>query len=693
MYWWRVRLQFLGIAFITVLLAACTTNKNNAPDILPGIVEATPISPLPSAETENTPIGRPSPSNNALLTSNETTSEPPTAATQTLTPLAGDWQDAPIMPEISPHVLKIYQEGQAQGRNPHNFSVIGDCQAVPVVFMGPYELGQFAPPNDESYLWDIIGYFKGSFARWGMAVRGGFTAASLLTPMQADPTYCKSGETPLTCEYRVHNPSFVFITLETWLEPKTVNRYDGYLRQIMDYVVSHGSVPILLTKADSSEMRNGTHVFNPVIIQVAHDYDVPVINFWRAAQYLDNGGIDPNREGFHLSQAGYDLKNTLALRTLYKVWTAVNNGNTGSATGNGESSTATPTPEQTATAPVGPSVTKPVCEGGCIFYGIAASLDGAVKFQGVYAYSYLSKKQTQVLGAGFNLQDVSEDGNRLLVNNANNLYQVNLEDSSAKLVSDSFFSLGKQGAYWNSNDSYVIFMDSNQPIQTEKGAAFNLFSSPLDNYIFFESGSCTSQDFCQSGGVFRLNSDQSITSLDSVLRPVFSQDGKGMAYLNPTAATDLNYFHINYLLLEDPQKGIGSRRIFYLPDDHIWMRYPDVRDVAFSPDSKKLFILVDVYSEYFENSLRLETYMVDLTTGILYDYGKQIGTSGSFKPRMVWSPQGDKVLFFLTNMISDNKYSLGIFQTNIGTGERLIPYDPTIMESNDYFYITNIYWR
>ncbi len=250
------------------------------------------------------------------------------------------------MPEISPHVLQIFQEGQAQGRDPHSFSVIGDCQAVPVVFMGPYELGTFTPPTDEGYLWDVVHTFKGSYARWGMAVRGGFTAASILSPMQADPKECKSGETPLTCEFRVHNPAYVFITLETWLDPKTVDRYDGYLRQIMDYVVSHGSIPILMTKADSSEMRNGTHVFNPIIIQVAHDYDVPVINFWRAAQYLDNSGIDRNREGFHLSQAGYDLKNTLALRALYKVWAMVNNNG---AQGNAGAANPTSTPVSTAT--------------------------------------------------------------------------------------------------------------------------------------------------------------------------------------------------------------------------------------------------------------------------------------------------------------------------------------------------------
>ena len=139
--------------------------------------------------------------------------------------------------------------------------------------------------------------------------------------------------------------------------------------------------------------------------------------------------------------------------------------------------------------------------------------------------------------------------------------------------------------------------------------------------------------------------------------------------------------------------GIGSQRVFYLPDKHKWLQYPDVRALAFSPDSKKLFILDDVYYEYTENSLRIETYMVDLTTGILYDFGKLTGTSGSFKPHMAWSPQGDKVLFFLTNLTAENKYSLSIYQTNLVTGERLAPYQPDLLVSDGYFYLTNLYWR
>jgi hypothetical protein len=51
------------------------------------------------------------------------------------------------------------------------------------------------------------------------------------------------------------------------------------------------------------------------------------------------------------------------------------------------------------------------------------------------------------------------------------------------------------------------------------------------------------------------------------------------------------------------------------------------------------------------------------------------------------------VLFFLINATTDNAYSLSVYQTTLNTDQRLIPYDQGILTSNDYFHVTNIYWR
>ena len=347
------------------------------------------------------------------------------------------------MPEISERVYLIYQEGQKQGRSPDHFSVIGDCQSVPRYFLGTYYLGLLKPDPAESYLWDAIGYFDSSFDHWSVTSRGGFTAASILNPIQADPDLCKPGETPLTCEYRLNNPAYFFITLEIWDNPTTIDRYEIYLRQVLDYVIERGTIPILLTKADAAEVDDGHHVLNPAIVKVALEYDVPLVNFWKAAQYLENIGIDPDRDGFHLSQAGYDLKSTLALRALYNIWQAVSGSADPTA---GKTSEAVSTPSGSDGDVPTPDLVSPVCSDDCIFFATALSNDGVVTSQGVYSYDYPSQALTQMLGEGYDLQDVSEDGQRLLVNLSKLSFRSRLRDSSSEIAKQYLLLLGETGS-------------------------------------------------------------------------------------------------------------------------------------------------------------------------------------------------------------------------------------------------------
>jgi hypothetical protein len=668
--------------FAVGLIAGCQTGAQD------------PYRHLPTATPRPTATRGASAAATPTVASAEATAAPASTATTTATPgPEPDWREAPIMPVISPHLLAIYAEGQAQGRDPHHFSVIGDCQAIPFVFLGPYERGEMTPDRAESYLWDALRQFQGSFNRSGMAVRGGFTAASILNPLHADPHYCIPGETPLTCEYRLHNPAFVFITLETWLDPATVDRYEAYLREIVEYVISRGSIPILLTKADSSELGTGEHVINPAIVRVARDYDVPLVNFWRAAQYLPNYGIDPTREGFHLSPEGYALKNTLALRALYQVWQAVETGQSGTAA---QTPASGPPSSAGHTAPAASTdlpILVPDCAAGCIFFGLAVSHDGVVSPGGVFAYDPVGGRMTQILGAGYDLQDVSPDGRRLLVNDDTRLFEVNLSEASSRLISDSFFSLGRRGAYWEAGSGRVIFLDAVHPLQGGPGTAFNLLPANRPGEIYFESGDCTARAACQSNGVYRLAADQTLVRLDSYFRPVFSPDGQQVAFLNPAAATPENYYHIGYLLLENVETGLASRRTFYFPPVRGFMVYPDVRNYAFSSDGRWLFVLYDVYSAYYEKSLRLQTYLIDIQNGILYEYGRLDGVSGSLNPQLVWSPPGDRVLFFLTALVPEGGYTLNVYQTNLQTGERLALLQADLLTRDDYFYLTNLFWR
>jgi Tol biopolymer transport system component len=123
------------------------------------------------------------------------------------------------------------------------------------------------------------------------------------------------------------------------------------------------------------------------------------------------------------------------------------------------------------------------------------------------------------------------------------------------------------------------------------------------------------------------------------------------------------------------------------------MVYPDVEDYAFSPDSSQLLILYNVYSEYYEKSLKLQTYLWDLDIGILYDFGVLEGVSGSLNPRFTWSPDGQKLLFFLTELTDEGEYIIRVYTTDLETGEKLTLTGDPLFTGENYFYITNLYWR
>ncbi len=209
------------------------------------------------------------------------------------------WMEMPIVPEVSDTARAIYQRGQEMGNDPHVFSKIGDCQNVTSRFLGVFENpDEFSLGTEYAYLQETIDYFEGSFSRESLAVKGGFNVAAILSPLRADKEACESNESPIACEIRVNNPSFVFISLEEWWANKPAEEYEAYLKKIVEHAIDEGVVPILATKADDLEGDNG---INRTIAHVAYEYDIPLWNFWKAVQPLPNAGL--TEDGFHLTFA------------------------------------------------------------------------------------------------------------------------------------------------------------------------------------------------------------------------------------------------------------------------------------------------------------------------------------------------------------------------------------------------------
>jgi hypothetical protein len=304
---------FLFLLTMT-LLAACSTGQATPTNIS---VQATDSTLQTRPTTDSVMDATSLPATDTVL---------PIATFTPKPPLEEDaWMQMPAVPtEISDSMRVVYEKGLARGNDPQHFSIIGDCQNVSSYFLSVYDKpGDFSLGEENAYLQPTIDYYKGSFSRKSLAVKGGFNVAAILSPLRADPKSCNTGESPLDCELRVWKPSVVFVSMETWWSEKPEEEYDKYMRRVIDRILETGAVPIIATKADNLEGDNG---INATIAQIAYDHDIPLWNFWAAVQPLPNHGLSSDH--FHLTFArnffddpvrmkgAWPWRNLTALQTL-----------------------------------------------------------------------------------------------------------------------------------------------------------------------------------------------------------------------------------------------------------------------------------------------------------------------------------------------------------------------------------------
>ena len=236
----------------------------------------------------------------------------------------------PYLSAISVRARDIYRYGLLLGNNPRAFMKIGDCQTTSPFFLTPfdnpksYQLG-----DDYAYLQPAIQQFAGSFARNSVAAQTGFGTATELDPQWANPDACRPGESPLVCEYRTMRASLAIISLGTNDIWQPDGRHEKNMRQIIDYLIHQGVVPILSTKADNVE---GDDSFNQLMVQLAREYQLPLWDFWQVTRELPHYGLV---DTYHLSwgpadfrdpknmQLGWPWRNLTALQALDAVWRAV----------------------------------------------------------------------------------------------------------------------------------------------------------------------------------------------------------------------------------------------------------------------------------------------------------------------------------------------------------------------------------
>ena len=310
---------------LLVILSACTTPEWGHLHAVPTMATSTPLATaVPIVPTAS---AAPIPTAVATLIPTEMGGTP-LQPTPSMAPES--WKSMPIVPVISARMVEVYQAGLAAGHDPTHFSKIGDCQNITTYFLADFDNPKsFRLGTQYVLLQPTIDHFAGSWSRQSLAVKGGLNVAAAMNPIWADPKHCKAGETPISCEIRVYNPSIVTVSMEESWSGDTV-KYNMYLRQIVAYILSKNVVPILATRA---ELPGSSKSINETVARIAYDYQVPLWNFWSATNSLPSHGL--TEDGFHLTQArdyfddpasmeeGWPWRNLTALETIDAVYRAV----------------------------------------------------------------------------------------------------------------------------------------------------------------------------------------------------------------------------------------------------------------------------------------------------------------------------------------------------------------------------------
>jgi len=236
------------------------------------------------------------------------------------------WVYLPVIPEtVSQRVRDLYEKGKTSGLDQQAFSKVGDCETYSPYFLAPFDMNKNGYRlGAYSSLDTVITAYAGSFERTSMAAKSGFSVASVFASVWADPTVCRSGESPLVCETRVHRPAIMLIMFGT-NDVNTSSRegFEDNLNDLIDYALLNNVVPVLVTKADNLE---GDNSINAIIARVAYQYEMPLLNLWRAMQDLPDGGLE--RDQIHLTYAqpffdepanmlkGWPVRNLVTLQML-----------------------------------------------------------------------------------------------------------------------------------------------------------------------------------------------------------------------------------------------------------------------------------------------------------------------------------------------------------------------------------------
>jgi hypothetical protein len=629
------------ICIASLALAGCSSNVPVAPSPLPVTVGSTITAESPATHTATTasPIPTGAAPANPVFTTTPDLRLPPE-----------QWKEWPVVPTVSARAREIYQKGLLLGNDSRAFSKIGDCQSIPASFLGIYERpGQYHFSPEYESLQETIDHFYGSFGREGEAVRGGFNAATVLSPMWANTQVCLPGETPVECENRVQNPSIAFISLEVWFSGRTPEVYEKYLRRVIEYNIEQGVLPVLATKADNVE---GDHSINYTVAKLAYEYDIPLWNYWLAVQPLPNRGLDPaDQTGFHLNVDGWNMRSFSALQVLDAILRAVDDAPLTDASLPAQATVAAPisifTPGPVDSLPYAYLTSSPetALPGSGIVLGLSKRGGEQLESTGIFTGTLNGAGWQAIAGPDSILIAHSIHGT--LTAQKNELYL--LKDGVRNLLTNTMHFPSAQPADWLADGRVAVIQNSEGRVRVvmldpSNGSSvmlddlgltpMTLYPSPDPARIYWGAGECNGAG-CFPQTILISRTDGSGTQpLPFTGQPAFAADGK-MAFVSLDGKNQLTLV-----------SGAGESYSIPLFGNRL-------TDLAWSPDGNTLAIITAQVSDYSGRVLESRLNFIELPDMVR----TVVSATEDVIERAVWSPDG-KYMLVVHRAVEEADYRL-----------------------------------
>lgn len=349
--------------------------------------------------------------------------------------------------------------------------------------------------------------------------------------------------------------------------------------------------------------------------------------------------------------------------------------------------TLTPQPSPTSSPTPGPTPT-----GGAkwVAFSIVRRVLGAYESNGIYRMSADGSQLELIVEAGYTLLGVSPSGLRMLVSSGQSLYVMGTDGSNQRLLSEEYYNLGLNGAYWTSEEHKIVFVagdGSNNAVFVGHPDTPDLVRisqddlNPIEVYpsmdaagVIWSSGACYSQGDCDREALMWSSIDGSrhLTLPDDISSPQAASTGDRIVY---TTLDDQGRLRMETAAMDGSQA------------DAVFVFGNHFMDYSWSPAAADLAIIVADRSDYSGILTGHRYYVVGMPEGDVKELPWTLGA----KSNVAWSPDGLELLLSGTDQ-TDTGYLITLIVYDLLQEQQYTLQSWEEFSSTEYMFIPRIYW-